>query len=222
MHILITGAGRGLGRALASVAAAAGHRVSICSRSAPTAPLEVGIRHWTADVAVVDSVSSFICEAVRLHGPVDIFVNNAAVLGSKGRIEDAGADDVRATIDVNVTGAILAVASVLPYVRRPGGCLLHLSSYVGRVALPRYGAYAVSKFAIEGLARLVAAENPDLISVAIDPGMVETEMLAAALEGLPVSGLASPPTLPSDAAATLLALCGRLSLADSGTTLSLD
>jgi NAD(P)-dependent dehydrogenase (short-subunit alcohol dehydrogenase family) len=196
--------------------------VSICSRSAPVGLLEDGVRHWTADVSVVESLDAFVREAIHHHGPIDVFVNNAAMLGSKGRIEDALAEDVRATIDVNVTGAFLATRSVLPHLRRPGGRLLHLSSYVGRVALPRYGAYSVSKFAIEGLARLAAAENPDLISVAIDPGMVETEMLAAALEGVPVSGLASPPSSPNEAAAKLLALSARLAPSDSGTTLSLD
>lgn len=221
MHILITGAGRGLGRALASVSARAGHSVSICSRTAAAGALEHGVRHWFADVADAESVAAFVRGAVGVHGPIDVFVNNAAVLGGKGRIEDANANDVRSTIEVNVTGAFLALAAVLPHVHRPGARLLHLSSYVGRVALPRYGAYAVSKFAMEGLARLAAAENPDLISIAVDPGMVATDMLTAALEGQSVVAGAAPASAES-AALRLLALSERLQLADSGTTLTLD
>ncbi len=221
MHILITGAGRGLGRSLASVSARSGHSVSICSRTAPAVALEHGVRHWFADVADAGSIAAFVLGAVSVHGAIDVFVNNAAVLGGKGRIEDANANDVRSTIEINVTGAFLALAAVLPHVRRPGARLLHLSSYVGRVALPRYGAYAVSKFAMEGLARLAAAENPDLISIAVDPGMVATDMLTAALEGQSAVAGAAPASAES-AALRLLALSERLQLADSGATLTLD
>ena len=170
------------------------------------------------DVRDAHALGAWLDVGVRRFGPVDLAVSNAAILGTRGPLVGASADEAGDVIATNVTGALLFARAVLPHLRRPGGVLMNVSSYVGRHALPEYGAYSVSKFAVEGLARLVAAEHGSegIISVALDPGMIATEMLTAAMRGATPDGARSPEA----AAAALLDLVGGLRATDNGTSVS--
>ncbi len=97
--------------------------------------------------------------------------------------------------------------------------MLHMSSYLGRHGLPRYGAYCASKFGVEGIAQLVAEEHRDegLISCSVDPGMIRTDMLRAAMETDDVAEFPSP----EEAAQAFETLITQLSQDDSGRPLEL-
>ena len=186
MHILLTGGSRGIGRAFADVVLRNGARLSVCARS--TAPLQALKEQgaFTRALSVTDApaVQAWIQDAVAEHGPIDAVVNNAAVLGPKARLETYSLDEWRTVMDVNVDGPFIVSQAALPHMVTPGGRLLVFTSYLGRHAIERFGAYCASKFAVEGLARLIHEENSSrgLLSVAVDPGRVQSEMLKAAAE----------------------------------------
>ncbi len=222
-HIVITGASRGIGRALSYACVSAGARVSICARS--QASLEQVAAETSAvggvlDVRSPDSVRTWIEAGIRQNGPIDCVVNNAAMLGPKQSVLEYPLETWREVIDINVSGVLVVSQACLPHLVRPGGALLHLTSYLGRNALPRYGAYCASKFAVEGLARLLHEEHHEsegLISVCVDPGMVQTEMLKAAAETDDVSE-----HTPVDvAAAAFVRVIAGLEARHSGQTLDL-
>ncbi len=209
-HLLITGASRGIGAAVVEAGLQGGFVVSACARTA-------GPGIAAVDVTDAGAVATWMASAVARHGPIDLFINNAAILGPRVPIEVYPEADFRAVLETNVIGAFLVAKAAVPLLRRPGAVMLHVSSWVGRHGLPRYGAYSVSKFAIEGLARVLAEELRDdgVISCALDPGMVQTDMLRASLGTTDVSEYAEP----RQVAARTLALAAAVTLEQSGTTL---
>lgn len=154
---------------------------------------------------------------VAAHGPIHALVNNAAILGP--RVPLAGYPEAawREVLDVNVNGTFVVTRAALPHMVRPGGLLLHLSSYVGRHALPGYGAYGVSKAAVELFAAELAEEHraEGLVSCALEPGMVETDMLR---EAVGQAGAGAP---VEDAARAIARLLVTLEFEDSGRPLIL-
>lgn len=218
----MTGASQGIGRALALECARRGARVSVCARSdeALTAvAAEVAGVGGVIDICDEHAVTTWLHAATSQSGPIDVLVNNAGMLGPKATLAEYPLDAWREVFEVNAVGTFVVTQAALPHMTRPGGIMAHVSSYLGRFALPRYGAYCASKFAVEGLARLVAEEHRDegLISVAIDPGMVGTEMLKAAQESDDVSGA---PT-PAEAAIAFADLLERLGPDDTASTQSI-
>ncbi len=214
-HVVITGGSRGIGAALADECARRGARVTTCARTA-TKATAADRQTMRCDITDSESVAAFVRAAVDAHGPIDVLVNNAGLLGPKATLVDYPLDAWRQVFDVNATGTFLMTKAALPHMAS-GGLLAHVSSWLGRNAIERYGAYCASKFAVEGLARLVAEEHPELISIAIDPGMVQTQMLKAAQESDDVSG---NPT-PAEAAVAFANCLERATSSDSGQTLSL-
>jgi len=221
-HIVVTGASRGIGRAVALACARAGARLSVCARS--EAPLTELAATTGAVGAVVDvrdpvSVDNWLSTSVRQFGPIDVLINNAAILGPKAELADYPLADWQQVMTVNVDGCFVVARRALSDMRRPGGAMLFMTSYLGRHALPRFGAYCASKFAVEGLARLVHEEHSasGLISACVDPGMVGTDMLVAAQESDDLSGHPSP----EQAGEAFVALIAGLETAQSGQTLDL-
>ena len=168
------------------------------------------------DVTDSDAVRNWLEAGLRANGPIDMVVNNAAILGPKSRLADYPIDEWRQVMDINVTGLFVVTRAVLPHMS-PGGILAHLTSFLGRNALPGFGAYCASKFGVEAIARLVAVEHPELVSLAVDPGKVATDMLRAAMESDDVS---ESPT-PAEAATRFADLLERAGPALTGTTQSL-
>ena len=187
--ILITGGGRGLGRALTQRLLRLGARVATCARTAshlreldsdasPEALLTM-----EADVADAASMQRFIAAAVDQFGRVDGLVLNASVLDERVPLREVELADWRRVIDVNLTGAFNACRAVIPEMRRNGGgSIIAISSGVGDRPRARWGTYAVSKWALEGFARNLALEESDAgIRVNIvDPGAMRTDMRRAA------------------------------------------
>lgn len=188
---MITGGSKGLGRALAKRFAEEGAAVSLCSRDAREIAAVVteieaaGGRAIgrVADVTSEEDLGAWLAETLEELGPVDVFVNNASVLGPRVAIEEYPADAWRQVIDVNLTGAFLAAKAVIEALReRGGGSMIHVSSGVGDHGRPLWGAYCASKNGLEALSEMLAGElvEDGIRSNAVDPGSMRTEMRAAA------------------------------------------
>lgn len=177
----ITGASRGLGRALAEEAAAAGHTVVATARDvASIADLPNRLRLDVTDAkGVADAVEHVVAE----HGRIDVLVNNAGH-GFVGVLEEVNDDDLRALLETNLVGAWGLTREVLPHMRRVGrGHVVQMSSVGGVVGNPGHAAYATTKFALEGMSEALAGEvAPFGIGVTIvEPGPFRTDFAGSSL-----------------------------------------
>lgn len=186
----ITGASRGLGRALADAFAGAGARLVLCARgedrmAAVAASLrgETEVEWGAVDVSDAADVASLVARATERFGPIDTLVNNASILGPRVPLREHPLDAWREVLNVNVTGTLLPIQAVLPGMREAGrGSIINVSSGVGNIARQRWGAYAISKWGVEALSKNLALEEEEAgIRVNIvDPGRLRTEMRRAA------------------------------------------
>lgn len=204
---MVTGASRGLGRALSEAFAGAGSNLVLCARGA--SPLEelatdLGARgavvEWAAaDVTDADAIGSLVRRAERRFGGVDVLVNNASLLGSRVPLAAQPLEEWRAVLEVNVTGALIVTRAVLPGMRqRGGGSIINVSSGVGDQPRVGWGAYAVSKWALEALTWNLALEErgAGIRANVVDPGGMRTRMRRAAYPD------EDPGTLPEPDAVT--------------------
>jgi NAD(P)-dependent dehydrogenase (short-subunit alcohol dehydrogenase family) len=186
---LITGASQGLGRALALAFANEGAKVVVNARSEESVrPVAEEVEGMGAEVLAVaadvsDSadVERMVRETVERFGRIDVLVNNAGLLGPRVRIEEYPEDEWRRVIDANLTGPFLVSKAAIPNVP-DGGSVINVVSGVSVEGRAEWGAYSVSKFGVEGLTQILAAELEERsVRVnAVDPGGMRTEMRAAA------------------------------------------
>jgi NAD(P)-dependent dehydrogenase (short-subunit alcohol dehydrogenase family) len=189
--VLITGASRGLGAALARAFAEVGAAIALAARgraalNALAAELRSsGARCHAAAIDVRDetAVEEWVREAAAELGPPTVLINNASLLGPRAPLLDIAPDEWRGTLDVNLTGAFLACRSVIPIMlAHGGGSVVNVSS--GAAVPPRtnWGAYAVSKHALEGFTSNLAAElaGTGVRVNSVDPGAMRTAMRGAA------------------------------------------
>jgi len=186
---LVTGASQGLGRALALAYAREGASLVINARSEETLePVAEAVREAgaevlavAADVSIAADVERLVEAAVERFGGLDVLVNNAGVLGPKVRLEEYPEDEWRRVLDANLTGPFLVSKAAIPHLRS-GASIVNLVSGVSVEGRAEWGAYSVSKFGVEGLTQILAAELKDRnIRVnAVDPGGMRTTMRAAA------------------------------------------
>lgn len=208
-RIAVTGTSRGLGRALVEAFVGAGAMViAHARRGAEAVRRELGAaRALDGDLRDPSLPARLAAEADAMGG-LDALVLNAGMLGAMGRLETIDFAGFREVMETNVDAQLRLFVALRPALLASRGAVIWLSSGVGRFGVPGYGAYAVSKHAVEGLNRLAHAENgPDgLVSIALAPGMVQTDMLRAALGRDDVSGFARP----ADAAAGFVRLLASI------------
>jgi len=184
-HVVVTGAGRGIGRAVALAFAAQGCRLVCMARSedeivATAEAVEAAggtAKAIVCDVADPASVAQAF-EAARADHPIDILVNNAGYASFKP-FHDLNLEDWRRTLDVNLTGPFLCTRAVVPEMMTRGeGRIINISSVAGVKPLPHQSAYCASKHGLNGLSKVLALElNPYGIHVhAICPGGVRTQL----------------------------------------------
>jgi NAD(P)-dependent dehydrogenase (short-subunit alcohol dehydrogenase family) len=195
---LITGASRGLGRALATALAERGWRLVVDARD--PARLRAAVAGLERTTAVPGDVAdprhrAALADAV---GPrLDLLVNNASELGPSPlpALADLQTDDLRHVLDVDVVAPLALVQAVLPALRQAGGTVLNISSDAAVEAYPGWGGYGAGKAALDQLSAVLAVENPGLRVYAVDPGDMATEMHQAAFPGEDISDRPAPETV---------------------------
>jgi len=189
--IVITGANRGLGQAIAQACVLEGAHVVICARDgklleetrselAANASPGQRIVAQQADVSQRDDVCRLFETAVNSLPSLDGVVNNAGVYGPKGILEEVDIDAWCSAIEINLFGVVHVCRSVLPIFRRQGhGKIVNLSGGGATAPLPRISAYAASKAAVVRLTETLAEETRGTgIDVnAIAPGALNTRLL---------------------------------------------
>jgi NAD(P)-dependent dehydrogenase (short-subunit alcohol dehydrogenase family) len=194
--VLVTGAGRGIGAAIARAAGQAGYRVVVnYARSKDAAEAVVGeIRQHGGEAVAIQGDVGVEADIERLfkaidekYGPLDALVNNAGVIGPYGKVEALKAKDVEQLLAVNVTGALIcareAVLRMSTAHGGKGGVIVNISSAATTLGSPNeFIAYAASKGAINSMTIGLAKEvgNEGIRVNAVEPGLIETEIHEAA------------------------------------------
>lgn len=187
--VLITGAGRGIGRATTLRLAKAGWEVHAGVRkpedgAALVEELGDGAAGSIIPVTLdVTDDASIAAAAESLPAQLDGVVNNAGIV-IDGPVESLTRERLREQFDVNVVGAVAVTRAVLPKIRAAKGRVVFLSSVSGRIATPWTGAYNSSKFAVEGMADALRIElRPWKIKVSlVEPANTQTDMWGGAQE----------------------------------------
>lgn len=205
---LVTGASRGLGKALAKQLARKGARVVLVARGAAELERvaaeirsEGGQAHALAyDVADKYAVYPLAASAAELAGPLDILVHNASELGPTPLrlLFDTECEDLERVLAVNLIGPFrLSKAIGGAMALRGSGSIVHVSSDASVNAYPRWGAYSVAKAASDHLARVLASELEEhgVRVFSVDPGEMDTAMHAAAIPDADPRTLADPDTV---------------------------
>ncbi|MEU3186449.1 SDR family oxidoreductase [Streptomyces sp. NPDC006923] len=182
--VLITGASSGIGEATARVAAAAGHHVVLgARRTERLAALEREIRgaggradHQRLDVTDLASVRAFVDHAHRLHGRVDVLVNNAGVM-PLSPLHALRVDEWNQMIDVNLRGTLNGIAAVLPLMRERGaGHVVNVASTSAHRVDPTAAVYCATKYAVRALSEGLRQENSDIRVTVVSPGFTTSEL----------------------------------------------
>lgn len=186
----VTGASRGIGRAIAERIVADGGSVTIAARSDAIYDVAAALGEDRAlavetDVAEESSVAAAIDATIDEFGGLDVLVNNAAIAGPTAPVEEVPTDEWQRTIDVNLTGAFLTVKHAVPALKESDrGTVVNISSITGKRPLPDRTPYAATKIGLIGLTRTLAFELGEYgVTVnTICPGAVETERLQRVFE----------------------------------------
>ena len=184
---LITGGGRGIGKAIALAYAREGAKLAICARTEPE--IEETVREiqglkgqaqgWPCDVSLEESVKNFVGNVVKEFGRVDVLVNNAGVMTRPVPITELEIKKWDYTMAVNLRGPFLVTQSVLPIMmKQKSGSIVNVSSMVGRGAYANFIAYAASKWGLEGFTQTLAAEarSSGIRVNSVEPGYVATKL----------------------------------------------
>lgn len=185
---VVTGGGRGIGRAIASELAGEGAAVVVAGRSVPA--LEETVRHIAArggtalavpaDVTLAADLEQLAARTAAEFGAVDVLVANSGVAGPSGPLWELDPADWERTMAVNVTGVFLSCRAVLPaMIARGSGAVVVIGSMTGKRPLLHRTPYAASKASLIGLVRTLAAEaGPHGVRVnLVSPGAVEGDRI---------------------------------------------
>jgi NAD(P)-dependent dehydrogenase (short-subunit alcohol dehydrogenase family) len=198
---LITGGSKGIGKGIAAAFLKEGASVIICGRNEinlKAACNELGrlgrIEYIVADIANRDDIGVLAKSLGDKWGSLDVLVNNASILGERKPVSEYPEDVWEEVIHINLNAQFFVTKALLPLLKESeSGSIINVSSSVGRQGKKEWGAYAASKFGLEGLTQVLADElgesGPRVNSV--NPGGTRTDMRAGAYPD------EDPMTLPS-------------------------
>ncbi|MDR4888406.1 SDR family oxidoreductase [Fredinandcohnia sp. QZ13] len=187
--VMITGASKGLGKALTLAFAKEGAKLSICARTEDNLlkvkreaeQLGATVLAVTADVSKTRDVERFVALTEEKYGKIDILINNASLLGPSPMplLLDYPEEDFMEVLRVNALSPFLVTRRVVVgMLQRNQGSIINVTSEAGHIGYAGWGAYGVSKFAVEGLTETWADELSETgirINM-VDPGEMDTEM----------------------------------------------
>ncbi|WP_409252337.1 SDR family NAD(P)-dependent oxidoreductase [Bacillus sp. SCS-153A] len=186
--VMITGASKGLGRELAFAFAKKGAKLAICARGEEKLreaqrDLErtgAEVLAVAADAANPRDVDRFVSIAERVYGRVDVLINNASVFGKgPSLLLDYPNEEFEEVLRVNVMNPLMVTKRVLPgMLSRGAGSVINLTSEAGKTGFAEWGAYGISKFAVEGMTQTWADELSEtgVRMNMVDPGEMDTDM----------------------------------------------
>lgn len=186
MKIVITGVTKGLGRALMEEFIRGGHTVIGCGRSGD-AIFDLRMAHHAphdfsvVDVALDNKVAIWAAKVLENDTPPDLLINNAAIMNRLSPVWEQDDREFTKLVDANIRGTQNVIRHFVPaMVARKQGVIVNFSSGWGRSVSPEVGPYCMSKWAIEGLTKALAAELPEgMAAVPLNPGVIDTDMLRA-------------------------------------------
>ena len=225
-RVLVTGGGRGIGRAIAARFAAAGADVLACGRSTPREALSAGVRFVACDVSAAREVRQLFAAL----GALDILVNNAGI-GGENPLGEAADEDWHRIIATNLTGTYLCSKAALPLLPDESGRIINIASVLGLRGVAGATAYCAAKHGVVGFTRALALElAPRRITVnAICPSWVKTDMAEQRWRetGMTESDAAAHMptgriTTPEEVAGAAFYLAGKEAGNITGQTLTLD
>ncbi|MFO0876309.1 MAG: SDR family NAD(P)-dependent oxidoreductase [Gemmataceae bacterium] len=214
-RIVITGATRGLGRAMVEKFIALGHTVAGCGRSTSAidelrAAYPEPHLFASVDVADARAVEQWAREVLARQGAPDLLLNNAAVINENAPLWEVPAEKFDQLMTINVSGTANVIRVLVPaMIQRGSGVIVNFSSGWGRSTSPEVGPYCASKWAIEGLTRALAQELPrGMAAVPLNPGIIDTDMLRSCF-GNDAASYAGPQAWAAKAVPFLLDLGPR-------------
>ena len=182
--IVITGATKGLGRAMAEEYIQLGHKVIGCGRNVNSIESLSNSYPENTDFQVVDiSDQKQVCfwakDVLNKFGAPDFLLNNAGIINKNAALWDVPEQEFSDVININVKGVYNTIKEFVPHMIRIGkGTVVNFSSGWGRSTSPEVAPYCTSKWAIEGLSKSLAQDLPEeMVSVALNPGVIDTNML---------------------------------------------
>ena len=184
---VITGGGRGIGKAIAMAYAREGAKLVLCARTvseleqtvAEIRQLKTDAQGWVCDVSDEQAVKGFISNAQKKFGRIDALINNAGVMTRPVPITELEVKKWDYTIAVNLRGPFLVTQVVLPIMmKQKSGSIINVSSSIGRSAYANFIAYATSKWGLEGFTQTLAAEtrSSNIRVNSVEPGYVATKL----------------------------------------------
>jgi len=184
---LITGGGRGIGKAVAIAYARAGAKLALCARTATELEqsvselraLKTEAEGWICDVSLEEPVKQFVAGAHEKFGRIDVLVNNAGVMTRPVPMTELNVRKWDYTMAVNLRGPFLVTQAVLPVmIKQKSGSIINVSSMIGRGAYANFIAYATSKWGLEGFTQTLAVEarSSNIRVNSVEPGYVATKL----------------------------------------------
>ena len=160
--VVVTGASKGIGKAIAELLSREGARIVLAARNekelkkiAEKIPDSLVVK---TDMTSEKDIDRLVAKTIKKFGRIDILVNNAGQ-GIYGAVENVNADDYRKIFELNVVGPLLAMQKVIPIMRkRKEGMIVNISSMVSKAYYPYLGAYASTKYALNALSLTARAE----------------------------------------------------------------
>lgn len=225
-RVLVTGGGRGIGRAICQAFRAEGAEVISCGRGAPEEPVE-GVRYERCDVGDPAAVRRLFAGLDRL----DVLVNNAGTAGSNSLDPQGGDETWLAILNTNLNGTYYCAKAALPLLPDGSGRIVNVASILGLRGAPDQTAYTAAKHGVVGFTRALALRlAPRRITVnALCPSWVDTGMAAARFRELGITKAeaeAATPTgritTPEEVAAACLWLCSPAAANVTGQAIVLD